>query len=185
MASYDDDTVEALAQYLCTDPDAHGHRSKWAEPARAAVKADLAGEEAARQERRRVLANNKAWRSAEAVRREWLIRFCSRKTPPVGAPRMVAEWLLLAEHPLRAAIEKGSAGALALLGSALNLDEATSERRAQVVAVAVLLAAYEADTGTHSWRSPNSATARYLRYLEANGYELSDVERLACTGGDQ
>ncbi len=132
-----------------------------------------------------MLANNKAWRSAEAVRREWLIRFCSRKTPPVGAPRMVAEWLLLAEHPLRAAIEKGSAGALALLGSALNLDEATSERRAQVVAVAVLLAAYEADTGTHSWRSPNSATARYLRYLEANGYELSDVERLACTGGDQ
>jgi ParB family chromosome partitioning protein len=181
VTSYgEDEHYDAWPCYVCCDPDAHGHRSKWAAPARAAVKADSASEEAARQERRRVLANNKAWRSAEAVRREWLVRLCSRKTPPQGAAKLVAEWLLLAERPLRVAIDQGSKAALALLGSALKLEEATSERRAQVVALAVMLAAYEAATGTHSWRSPDSATARYLRYLEANGYELSDVERLAC-----
>jgi ParB family chromosome partitioning protein len=40
--------------------------------------------ERARLERRDVIESNKAWRSAEAVRRIWLREFVTRKKPPAG-----------------------------------------------------------------------------------------------------
>ncbi len=74
MPSTDDandeaESWEALVGYVCTALDAFGHRAKWTAPVRAPAKPDLANEEATRQERRRLLANNKAWRSAEAYMR--------------------------------------------------------------------------------------------------------------------
>ncbi len=38
-----------------------------------------------------MLHNNKAWRSAETVRREWLGRFLARKTTPTGAEALICE----------------------------------------------------------------------------------------------
>jgi len=49
-----------------------------------------------------------------------------------------------------------------------------------MLVLAQVLVAMEADTGTHSWRSVHDATARYLLFLEENGYELSDVEKRAA-----
>ena len=44
----------------------------------------------------------------------------------------------------------------------------------------VLLAAYERSTNRNCWRSPDAGTARYLRFIEAQGYTLAPVERHAC-----
>ncbi len=43
----------------------------------------------------------------------------------------------------------------------------------------LVLAAYEADTGTHPRRQVQEPTARYLAYLQSQGYELAEVERVA------
>ncbi len=67
---------------------------------------------------------------------------------------------------------RGAAGVLGLLDGA-------SERRAEVVTLALVLAAYEDATGKHSWRHVDPATARYLQFLTEVGYTPSAVERLA------
>ncbi|WP_210779433.1 hypothetical protein [Micromonospora sp. U56] len=51
-----------------------------------------------------------------------------------------------------------------------------------MIALGVILAAYENSLSRQSWRSVNDATARYLHFLEEQGYELSHVEKRA--GGD-
>lgn len=72
--------VAARISWVCTDPQAHGHQGHYpgspapvgsppeggSEPA---ADADAAVERA-RAERRRVIVNNRAWRSAETVRRQ-------------------------------------------------------------------------------------------------------------------
>jgi ParB family chromosome partitioning protein len=57
-----------------------------------------------------------------------------------------------------------------------KLVDGASDGRAQVVSLAVVLAAYEQATGVHSWRQPDDATTAYLTFLQAAGYELSPVE---------
>ncbi len=176
----EEEEVEFEPVYVCTDPAAYGHQSRWQRSV-STERPEPTDEDraAAAAERRRVIANNKAWRSAEVVRREWLATFCARKTAPKGASRLIADWLRRANRPLVTALERRSPRAHSLFGASLQVDE-SSDSRAQVVALAIVLAAYEDDTGTHSWRHVNDATVRYLRYLAENGYELSDVERLAC-----
>ena len=57
--------------------------------------------EARREERRRVIANNKAWASAETVRREWLAGFLARKTAPKGAEALICEAVVTGQHYAR------------------------------------------------------------------------------------
>ena len=61
--------------------------------------------EARREERRRVIANNKAWASAETVRREWLARFLARKTAPKGAEALICEAVVTGHHSLSKAMD--------------------------------------------------------------------------------
>ncbi len=58
---------------------------------------------------------------------------------------------------------RGATGVLGLL-------EGASERRAEVVTLALVLAAYEDATGKHFWRHVDPATARYLQFLTDAGY---------------
>ncbi|GAA1961889.1 ParB/RepB/Spo0J family partition protein [Microbacterium deminutum] len=51
-----------------------------------------------KEERRTLIANNKAWASAETVRREWLATFLSRKTLPKDAAAWVAHALTYHRH---------------------------------------------------------------------------------------
>jgi hypothetical protein len=44
-----------------------------------------------------------------------------------------------------------------------------------------VLTAFEAQTGTHTWRNTSPASTFYFRFLAANGYKLSDVEERACS----
>lgn len=172
--------VEFVAAYVCTDPSAYGHRSRvrLRAPERSA---HMTPDEraAAKAQRRQVIANNKAWRSAEVVRREWLTGFLARKSAPKDAVVFVAESLIRCDRALIDAVGNAHRHSRDLLGATPTVDTATPGR-AQMIAVGLVLAAYEHATDTHSWHNVSDATARYLRFLGNHGYELAAIERLAC-----
>ena len=173
---------EARAVFLCTDWKTNGHRDRYSTTSAAPV----TGEQASA-ERREVIANNKAWRSAEAVRRRWITDFLTRKTPPKGAAGYLAGELARGGHEIRRAMETGQPLAATLLGvtgptrdSVPALVAGASDARAQVITLAVVLAAVEASTSEALWRHSTDTVRRYLAFLTANGYPLSDVEQLAA-----
>lgn len=53
-----------------------------------------------------------------------------------------------------------------------------NDARAQVVALALVLGAYEDHTGVQTWRHPGPAARRYLAALVEWGYEPSEVEEI-------
>lgn len=183
------------AVFVCTDPEVNGHtriaRSYGDGSGNTTPKlADMteADAEAARAQRRDVIESNKAWRAAEPVRREWLRALLARKTPPKGSAALVATALAsdadtvigYGGRQLAAELlgcEIAAYGPVSALGA---LIDRASDSRAQVLGLAVVLAGYEDATDIGSWRHVDSATRRYLTYLAACGYALSDVERRAC-----
>lgn len=56
-----------------------------------------------------------------------------------------------------------------------------STARATMLALALVLAAYEDGTTRDSWRNPTPATRRYFAQLRDWGYALADVEQLVLT----
>ena len=185
------------AVYACTNPAERGHQSRYGSPVGrsglgGAVDTDPvaaeAAKEAARQERRTTLANNKAWREAEPIRREWLRTLATRKTAPKGAAAIIAAGVTIDSYTTRKAMEASVplAADLLGLGSREEIDKAAAEAsdaRALLIALIVVLAAHEDATGVHSWRSDSGTTRRYFGWLADNGYPLSDVEALAGPKG--
>ena len=186
---YDEDTATAAPVYVCTNYKTAGHL-RWTDPAERTERAPLSGAE--RDERRQVRENNAAWRSAETVRRDWLPTLARRKTPPKGAAEFVAYAVVYCPEALQNAAWKGHVLAARVLGFkkdfggsryVADLLDKASTPRSQVIALAVVLAAIEESTGTHTWRhaSATNTVARYLTALEGWGYGLSDIEA-ATTG---
>lgn len=178
------------AAYVCTDYKAHGHVYRYATSASTGQTkaADMSEDEreAARLARRDVVESNKAWDSAETVRRQWVAQFLTRKTAPKGSAALIGLALfedggLVSRHTMTDLLaaflgvkcDYASRDAAAAIGKA-------TEARAQVLALGYVLASYEAQTGRHSWRNVNPGTARYLTFLAANGYELAPVEARAA-----
>ena len=140
-------------------------------------------------ERKELIANNKAWASAEVVRREWLTGFLGRKTLPKDAAPFVAT--ALTAH--RSTVASGLGGGNRLAATLLGLDAQDSEwgqspidpiadsqpSRAGHVTLAVVLGAIEASTGKHTWRQPSGKTRAYFAQIASWGYPLSDVEQIA------
>jgi ParB family chromosome partitioning protein len=182
---------EWVPVYVCVDFAGHGHRPSWvSESAGPAVKvADLppAEREERRAERREVIENNRAWTSAETVRRTWLESLSTRK----NAARGSAAFLAMA-HAVDADIlddvtgRRLSAELLGVTGPGLREDQmrtvlaGCTESRAQLIHLVMVLAAYEARTDRNDWRARSARTARYLSHIGRLGYALADVERLAC-----
>ncbi|MDG4784904.1 ParB N-terminal domain-containing protein [Micromonospora sp. WMMD1102] len=187
-----------LPEYVCTDFAAHGHALRWQEHDSASGRKTIAEmtdveREEARAQRRDVIQSNKAWDSAETVRRNWLRTFLARKAAPKTAAGFIAGSLARTDHAVTSALTGGNRLAHDLLGlpdqaptlgrrapAMVELVGKASDERAQMIALGLLLAAYEEATSRNSWRSVSESTTRYLRYLEANGYELSTVELRAC-----
>jgi ParB family chromosome partitioning protein len=182
----DDYTYERtyVVVYGCSDPASYGH----VEPAtdvRKSWNGHQISKAEARAERQRVLRNNKAWRSAETVRREWLKTFAARKSAPKGALRYVLGALASADHHLSNAMQRGKHPFAREL---LNIDDLNAalndatDARAQMITLALVLGAYEADMDVHEWRHRNTYAARYLSQLTTWGYELSEIERYVIEG---
>ena len=182
---------QVTRELYCADPKAHGHRHYTGEGS-----ARLAGgkmSDAERAERRTVVANNKAWGSAETVRRRWLADFLARKTLPSPSPvRFTTTAWSQGDHELRRAMEHGHTMACALLGLAekesLGWGEGprllakalatASEARVQIINLALVIGAYEAATHKGTWRNHGDGIRRYFAQLAEWGYELSEVEQL-------
>jgi ParB family chromosome partitioning protein len=139
-------------------------------------------------ERKTLIANNKAWDSAEAVRREWLTAFLARKTLPKDANHFVAGALTAHRTTVAAGLSKGNRLAATLLGldaqdsewGASPIDPIASAQpaRAGHVAIAVVLGAIEDSTGRHTWRNPGRDAVAYFEQIASWGYPLSDVEMI-------
>jgi ParB family chromosome partitioning protein len=183
---------KAEAVYVCVHPRIHGHTDLTSRtPSSGGAMTD---EQKA--ERRTVVANNEAWRPAEKVRRAWLRDFLARRTAPKGSAGFVATALAHGDHALSRAFTNGSHRARDLFrlghltdepddstdrqrGKTLTgLLDGASDNRALVVALGIVLAAYEDAWSTDTWRRPGPADARYLMFLTANGYTPSAVEQL-------
>ena len=148
--------------------------------------------EAKRQERRTVIANNKAWVSAETVRRDWLAGFLTRKSAPKGAEALICEAVLTGNYTLSKAMDHRHPMLFKLLGIDVPsgyygagyeecqkiATKASTPKGATMTVLAAVLAAWEDSTGKQTWRNPTGWDARVLGALAEWGYEPSDVERL-------
>jgi len=179
------------AVWVCTDPAAYGYHGRY--ESRETLRPKLAemteaGAKAARAQRRDVIASNKAWASAEPVRREYLRALLTRKTPPKGSAALVAS--ALARDADTVAQVGGNHLAADLLGcdpttwgrngAVADLITQATDARAQVLGLALVLAAYEDNLTPAAWRRVQPTTQRYLGFVSDTGYTLADIERRAC-----
>jgi ParB family chromosome partitioning protein len=190
------------ATYVCTDPVAYGHLKAAGRAADANTPRDTsaqdAAEDAAREERRRVLANNKAWRSAETVRRDWLKTFLSSKTPPKDALRFILAEMADPESPLDGAMDRRHPMGCELLGAEqtparwmrkakgetlIDILAKASESRAQVIALGLVLGAHENTLSVDTWRRPQFTAGRYLAKITEWGYGPSEIEQTVIDRG--
>ncbi|WP_431278258.1 ParB/RepB/Spo0J family partition protein [Leifsonia poae] len=141
-------------------------------------------------ERRTLIANNKAWASAEVVRREWLTSLLSRKALPKDAVVVIAKGLTVHRQAISTATREGNELAQQLLGlepssyfendKLATLIEQT-RAKAQQVALSIVLGACESVTSKQTWRYPSPTDADYFTQLAAWGYGLSEVEQIVTT----
>lgn len=180
---------EAEVTYFVRDPKAAGLRKVTSS---GNASGPMTDEQKA--ERRTLIANNKAWASAEVVRREWLTTFLSRKTLPKDAAAMIAKGLTIHRQAVSLATRDGNALAHELLGierggywGADKLAALVEQTPAKAthVALAVVLGAVESVTSKQTWRHPSSTDKAYFAQLAAWGYGLSEVEQIVTntTGG--
>lgn len=179
--------------YYCTNPKKNGHSNRYGSSSSSSTTAaDMtdAEREKAKAARRLVIDNNKAWDSAEAVRREWVAEFARRKTaPPKGTAAFIAIALADPELLDRAASRRAADWLGVKYSSTYDRANFTtilasaSEPRALHIALIQVLAGYETYANRMWWREngKTSRAGRYLRFLESAGYTLSDVEKYACS----
>ena len=193
-----------VGRHLCTDPEQYGHTNVYGSaretPTQEQKSAEDQAAEAARQteERRRVRQRNTEWRAATEVRTSHLKALLARKAPPPGALKLIVEAMARGEtQPLMSSF--GHETACELLGLTGNGAAAghrdlllaelarASEKRAQVIALAMVLGAAEHGVrDVHTWQNAEGsywsaygipAAARYLAWLaEHTDYGLSSIE---------
>ena len=197
--SGDEPVLRFVPVWICTDPDAAGLRSAY-DRATPASGSGSSGDEVSAEDRsdqrREVIANNKAWRSAETVRREWLAQFVTRRSVPAGAEALICEAVLTGQYSLTKAMSDSHRMLRTLLGEGEQegflagsqactrlAADATTAKAATVRTVAAVLAAWEASTSVQTWRTPSAWDARIMTALTGWGYQPSEVE-LLLTGTD-
>lgn len=143
-----------------------------------------------KEERRILIANNKAWDSAETVRRAWLTALLSRKTLPKDTAVVIANGLTLHRHAISRFTGEGNVLAHSLLGidrgpgwgsDQLATFTAHNPAKATHVALAIVLGAIESSTSRDTWRNPTAVNRTYFAQLADWGYELSEVETILTT----
>jgi ParB family chromosome partitioning protein len=193
-----------IGRHLCTDPQQYGHTNVHGTPSETPTHEQQTAEDQAAEavrkteERRRVRRRNTEWRAATETRTSHLKALLGRKAPPVGALTLIVEAMARGEtQPQMSSF--GHQTACELLGLPgdgagagyrdLLLAELAraSEKRAQVIALAMVLGAAEHGArDVQTWQSAEGSywasygvplAARYLAWLaEYTDYALSDIE---------
>ncbi|WP_251011260.1 hypothetical protein [Rhodococcus erythropolis] len=142
-------------------------------------------EAAEKQERRRVRELNKQAEAATTVRREFLrTSLLARKTPPGAAAAYVAATIaqdphLLTEHKAGEVLAELMGLPSVYPGKDIAAMAAKgTEARAQVLTLALVLAAQESRMVKDAWRSKPRGADRYLSFLMGQGYTLAAVEEI-------
>lgn len=175
-----DDAARVTA--VCTTPEKHHTRFGYGTGTSSQPQSGPMSDEQ-KAERREVIANNRAWDSAEVVRRDWLATLLTRKSLPKDATAFAVR--VVASSGADA--DKGRTLAHTLLsvdmpdgyyGNALPEVAKTPTRTGHVL-LSLALAAIEQGTGRHTWRNPHDGITRdYFVQIAAWGYTLSDVEQI-------
>lgn len=180
--------------WICRDPEAAGLVQRWAYLTRNRNTGDAGPETdplVSREERRTVIANNKAWSSAEVVRRDWMRQFLTRRTVPQGAEMLICEAVVGGQFTVTKAMDM----AHPMLRELLGLDTASvygggrqaaeqlaaqqaSPKAATLTTLAAVVTSWECSTGKHTWRNPSAWDARVLGALIQWGYRPSEVEEI-------
>jgi ParB family chromosome partitioning protein len=170
--------------YCCTDPVGNAHIAKARATANGQPKATGMSEEQ-KAERRKVIANNKAWPAATEVRRTFVRELVSRRSAPRSVLRYVAE-VLAADPGLAKVTDEPVA---LLLGTEVSehpwerttstgLVDGASDPRLPLALLALVGAGVEnRHSGNDAWRSGDVELARWLRFLASVGYGLAEVEQ--------
>lgn len=178
------------ATYGCENPKAHGHVSRYggstSSPKPKAAEMSEKEREAAKAARRLVIENNKAWASAKPVRQAWVAKWASAKTQPKGSGKFLATALANDRDVLNAHGARALAGEWLgnkTNGRSVTIPSNATDARCAVIALVQVLAGYEANLTDNSWRDDGhkNACGRYLRFLKAIGYGLSEVEEFAIS----
>jgi len=135
--------------------------------------------------RREVIDNNKAWRAAEPVRREYIRNLLARKTPPKGALRFVTAEIVGAPDLVGDGKDELLADLLSkptptqswgrAVGAAAVAN--ATETRLPLLLLAQVAADREQTMNESTWRSVHPTAARWLAFLAATGYTLAPVEQ--------
>ena len=148
--------------------------------------------EAKKVARRQLIAFNKASDAAQVVRREYLTKLLTRKTPPKGAAELTARVMIaggagsrqVSDHEVKslAAELLGETG----YGSSWA-DKPMTAGRAQVIALAYALAAHETGYArdSHRQESRHPALRDYLAFLASTGYTPAEVETIITDQADR
>lgn len=199
-------TIENIwsAEYVCEDPEAAGlHLSPVMAAVRAgeasagdlatsespeteAKRAQLEAQEQQRIERRKVRILNVKAEAATTVRRKFLTQLVAGNTPPKSAAVYLAT--ILASHPgilgeykvhgvLKEVLALSSKSPYVSVAVTDMLDKA-SPARAQVITLAMVLAAQESRIEKDGWRSVPDGCVQYLSFLAEQGHELTPVEEV-------
>ncbi|MCW2092989.1 UNVERIFIED_ORG: ParB family chromosome partitioning protein [Rhodococcus erythropolis] len=138
-----------------------------------------------KQERRRVRELNKQAESATTVRREFLrTSLLARKTPPGAAAAYVAATIaqdphLLTEHKAGEVLAELMGFPSVYPGKDIAaLAAKATEARAQVLTLALVIAAQESRMAKDAWRSKPRGADRYLSFLMEQGYTPAAVEEI-------
>lgn len=180
--------------YVCTNPSKNGHELFDSLSHVGKTKAaDLEPEEreAQRAERVKVKTNNAAMVSATSVRLRFVQSLLDRKKLPAGAGQIMAAAVFRDRDKIRFSYERGCVLAHQLFGfengpwhsaaeGFVALGDAVSDARGQMLALVVILAAYEDNISKDCWRVKDGGRNRYLKFLASIGYELSHVEEMAA-----
>ena len=179
--------------YVCINPKANGHALySWNGETRLPGQQPGGGmSEEQKAERKTLIANNKAWDSAETVRRGWLSEsFLTRTNPPKGAETFLALAVAHGEHTedsnqtyadLTRQGDEDGPSFQRYWGVTQKIEakaDAAPPRQVLMLALALLVCEWESTTSRNTWRHPSDRDRRYLTALIEWGYKPSDVERL-------
>jgi ParB family chromosome partitioning protein len=171
--------------YACSDPQSHGHRNRYGTDGENKLP------EEAKAERRDVIENNKAWRAAEPVRREYIRTLLTSNKVPKGTLRFVTTEIMADPTSFGHGPDDLIAD-LAHITKPTSIDTTpswhrtagpafaakASDARLPLVLLAQLAAAREQSMDVYSWRKPSpTSEARWLTYLAGTGYALADIEQ--------
>lgn len=139
-----------------------------------------------KEERRTLIANNKAALSAEVVRREFVRTLLSRKTAPKGWQHFTLH--AITHHPETASGYDGKVAA-EMIGAKfeefnawawnpLKEHVAGTTARPEFSLTALVCAGYEKQIPKDAWRRPGQAQKTYLNQLVTWGYTPSETEKI-------